>query len=272
MLVELRVENFAVIESLTLRLGPGLNALTGETGAGKSILVGALSLLLGERASVETVRTGADRAVIEGVFDVSATPSVSQLLKDRGVTVEDDLVILRREIVAEGRSRAWINGAASTATQVGEVGRLLVDLHGQHEHQTLLHTEPQRTILDAFADATGAAERVANAWREVHRIRNDLDMLDARRRETAQRADFLRFQAEEIEKAGLRAGEDAILEQEARRLEHAEELASLSEKLHRSLYADEDSIPARLGALRKSIATLHRLDPEKMEPSSVPLF
>jgi DNA repair protein RecN (Recombination protein N) len=262
MLVELRVENFAVIESLTLPLEPGLNVLTGETGAGKSILVGALSLLLGERASAETVRAGAERAVIEGVFDVTANDDVTKLLEERGISVEDDLVILRREIVAEGRSRAWINGAASTATVVGEVGRQLIDLHGQHEHQTLLHAEPQRRILDEFAGATEAADRTAAAWADVMRAQEELETLDARRRETAQRADFLRFQAEEIERANLRAGEDTVLEHEARRLEHAEELAGLSQRLHRALYADDDSIPAQLGALRKTLSQLQRLDPE----------
>ena len=270
MLVELRVENFAVIESLTLRLEPGLNVLTGETGAGKSILVGALSLLLGERASADIVRAGADRAVVEGVFDVAANHDLRRLLEERGIFLDDDLVILRREIVAEGRSRAWINGAASTATVVGDVGRQLVDLHGQHEHQTLLHPEPQRRILDAFAGATETANRMADAWADVTRAQRELDTLDARRRETAQRADFLRFQADEIERANLRAGEDTALEHEARRLEHAEELAGLTERLHRVLYADDDSIPAQLGALRKTFTTLQRLDPES--PAEVNLL
>ncbi|MGH7501543.1 MAG: DNA repair protein RecN [Longimicrobiales bacterium] len=260
MLVELRVENFAVIESLTLRPEPGLNALTGETGAGKSILVGALALLLGERASAEAVRAGKARAVVEGVFLIAGQPDVVAMLEDRGIGIEDDLVVLRREIAAEGRSRAWINGAASTATLIGDIGRRLVDLHGQHEHQTLLHAEPQRQILDAFAAAGEVADRTADRWRDVGRLQNDLDTLDARRRETAQRADFLRFQAEEIERAAINAGEDIALEQEASRLEHAEELARLSQRLHQSLYAADDSIPAQLAMLRKTLANLIRLD------------
>jgi DNA repair protein RecN (Recombination protein N) len=269
MLVELRVENFAVIESLTLRLEPGLNTLTGETGTGKSILVGALSLLLGERASADTVRVGADRAVVEGVFAVGEASGLAAFLEERGIAVDEDLVILRREIVAEGRSRSWINGAAATATLVGEIGRQLVDLHGQHEHQTLLHAEPQRHILDAFANASAAADRTADAWADLVRARDELDTLDARRRETAQRADLLRFQAEEIERANLRAGEDAGLENEARRLEHAEELARLATRLHKAFYADDDSIPARLAALRKTLASLSRLDPESPADENV---
>jgi DNA repair protein RecN (Recombination protein N) len=136
-----------------------------------------------------------------------------------------------------------------------------VDLHGQYEHQTLLHAEPQRLILDAFAGATDVAARTAAAWQAVVESQSALDALDARRRETAQRADFLRFQADEIEGAALHAGEDTVLEQESRRLEHAEELANLSERLHHALYAADDSISAQLGALRRTLANLLRLDP-----------
>src|SRR5262245_2676503 len=126
MLLELRIQNFAVIERLTLRLEPGLNVLSGETGAGKSIVVGALSLLLGERASADAVRTGARKTVIEGVFDVATHPRIVEVLQQQGIESEDGLLILRREVTAEGRSRAWVNGAASTATLLSEIGRWLV--------------------------------------------------------------------------------------------------------------------------------------------------
>ena len=138
MLIELRIQNFAVIDRLSVRLEPGLNVLTGETGAGKSIIVGALSLLLGERASAEVVRAGAERAVVEGVFDVAGREEVLGLVEGQGIEVEDGLLILRREVAREGRNRAWVNGSATTAGLLGEVGRYLVDMHGQHEHQTLL--------------------------------------------------------------------------------------------------------------------------------------
>ena len=144
MLIELRIRDYAVIDDLTLEVGPGLSALSGETGAGKSIIVGALSLLLGERASSDVVRAGADRALVEAVFDVSMHDGVLARITELGIETEDGLLILRREVAAAGRNRAWINGSPTTAGIVGELGKALVDLHGQHEHQTLLRQETQR--------------------------------------------------------------------------------------------------------------------------------
>ncbi|HEU4988266.1 MAG TPA: AAA family ATPase, partial [Gemmatimonadaceae bacterium] len=150
MLIELRIRNFAIIESLTLPLAPGFNVLSGETGAGKSIIVGALGLLLGERASADLIRTGATKAVVEGVFEVGDRPELLALLDEHGVELDDGLVVLKREVAA-GRARAWVNGSAVTASLLADVGRQLVNLHGQHEAQALLDAESQRAILDAFA-------------------------------------------------------------------------------------------------------------------------
>ncbi len=260
MLIELRIENFAVIEHLSTRLQPGLTVLTGETGAGKSIIVGALSLLLGERASSETVRAGAERAVVEGVFDVAGRADIDALLREQGLETEAGLLILRREVAAEGRNRAWVNGAASTASLVGALGGRLVDLHGQHEHQALLGAEAQRDILDAFAGQLDATERLRAAYGELRQAREALDSLESRRREVEQRADFLRFQAEEIEAAQVDAGEEARLEEESRRLEHAEDLARLSETLHQALYEGETSVAEVLGGLRRSLDQLVEID------------
>ncbi len=260
MLIELRIENFAVIEKLALRLQPGLTVLTGETGAGKSIIVGALSLLLGERASADAVRAGASRCVVEGVFDVQAVPAVRDLLDARGIDAEDGLVILRREVAAEGRSRAWINGSASTASLTGEIGRQLVDLHGQHEHQSLLQPAEQGAMLDAFAGEIALALEIAQAYSAARTLRERLDSLDAKRREVAQRADLLRHQAGEIERAQLRPGEEAELEAEAHRLTHAEELAGLARTLHQALYAADDALSGRLDEIRRTLAQLVRLD------------
>jgi len=270
MLCELRIQNFAVIEQLDLRLDPGLNALTGETGAGKSIIVGALSLLLGERASAEDVRPGAARAVVEGVFDVSSQPGVRALLAESGIEPEHGLLILRREVAAEGRHRAWVNGAAATATLVGELGRMLVDLHGQHEHQALLRPDEQRRVLDAYAGGSGLAAEVQEAWSRARSAGQRLTELDERARELARRADYLRFQVAEIEAAGLRAGEDEELKREATRLEHADELARGSEALHQQLYAAETSVTSRLGELRRTLQQLIRLDPS-LEPQRAAL-
>jgi DNA repair protein RecN (Recombination protein N) len=265
MLLELRIRDYAVIDRLAVRLAPGLNVLSGETGAGKSIVVGALSLLLGERGSSEVVRAGADRAVVEGVFDVGDRRDILELLEEQGVEAEDGLLILRREVAAGGRGRAWVNGAASTAASLGELGRRLVDLHGQHEHQSLLRAEEQRAIVDAYAECAALARAVRSAhaaWLEAQRR---LLELERRRAEIEQRADLLRFQAEEIESVRVWEGEEEQLDAEARRLEHAEELTRLSGALHQALYAAEDSVTERLGELRRTLDHLIRIDPQQAE-------
>lgn len=260
MLLELRIQNFAVIERLSVRLEPGLNVLSGETGAGKSIVVGALSLLLGERASSDAVRAGAPKATVEGVFDVASHPAIAELLHQQGIESEDGLLILRREVVSEGRSRAWVNGAASTATLLSDIGRLLVDLHGQHEHQTLLRADEQRALLDAYAGANDAAASVRIAHGRMRSARERLAELERKRREVEQRADYLRFQVGEISAAQLRPDEENELEFESRRLEHAEELTRLATRLHSELYADDRSATARLDELKRVLEQLIRID------------
>jgi DNA repair protein RecN (Recombination protein N) len=261
MLSELRIRNFALIDQLSVRLAPGLNVLTGETGAGKSIIVGALSLLLGERASADVVRAGSDRASVEGVFEVGGRDDIARLLDDRGVEPEDGVVVLKREVAAEGRSRAWINGSPTTAGVLGELGRALVDLHGQHEHQTLLRREEQRAILDAYAGSEALAGRVAEAHRMLLGARRDIEELEKRRREAAQRVDFLRFQLEEIESAKLRADEEEELDAESSRLAHAEELTAIAGSLYEALAGGSASIGSRLGSLQRPLDQLVRIDP-----------
>lgn len=262
MLIELRIRDLAVIHDLTVELGPGLNVLTGETGAGKSILVGGLSLLLGERASSDAVRSGRDRAVVEAVFDVSSLPQIGEELEEAGLSDEGDHLILRREVQAQGRNRAWINGSPATAGTVGRFGRRLVDLHGQHDHQTLLREEEQRTILDAYAGVRELAEGVRRQFRHLRELEEERSARAARFRELEARRDFLRFQAREIEEAGLRPGEDGTLEEELGRLDHAEELATGTEEVHRDLYDREGSVSEVLAGARDRIRRLARLDPQ----------
>src|ERR1041385_5671970 len=189
MLTELRIKNFAIIESLTLPLERGFNVLTGETGAGKSIIVGALGLLLGERASADVIRTGAERTTVEGVFDVTDRPEIRAVLDERGVDVEEPFVVLKRE-VAPGRARAWINGTTVSAALLAEVGRLLVNLHGQHEAQTLLDPESQRRILDSFASATELAVQVHQAYEARAALAREIADLTRRRADAQRRADY----------------------------------------------------------------------------------
>ena len=261
MLVELRIRDYAVVEDLSLQLRPGLNALTGETGAGKSIIVGALSLLLGERASSGVVRVGADRATVEAVFDIGGHDSLIDSLDELGFRPEDGLLILRREVAAEGRNRAWVNGSPATAGVVGTLGSALVDLHGQHEHQTLLRPRDQRSILDAYAGVTDLADQVASEYRVLQELLRDLDDREERAREIETRADFLRFQLSEIDDAEIRASEDEELESEAGRHEHSEELARGAATLHETLYSGDDSIADRIAAAEKLLVRLSGLDP-----------
>ncbi len=263
MILELRIQNLALIERASIRLGDGFHALTGETGAGKSIIVGALSLLLGERASASVVRPGADRAVVEGVFDVTGHEEVRALLDGQGIAVEDGLLILRREVAAEGRNRAWANGSATTATLVGTLGRLLVDLHGQHEHQSLLEAGEQRAIVDAYGNAGEAVATVREAYDRRTASRDALEELEAARARSETRAEELRALLEDIESAAPVAGEDAELDAEARRLENSEELAALAAGAHEALYGADDAVLVRLEELRRSLARLLAFDADR---------
>lgn len=261
MLTELRIKNFAIIESLALPLARGFNVLSGETGAGKSIIVGALGLLLGERASTELIRTGADRASVEGVFDVAGRDDLARLLDERGLEVDEHTVVLKREVAAGGRARAWANGTPVTAGVLAELGRLLVNLHGQHEAQTLLDGDSQRRILDAFGGAAPQAERVREAALALAAVREEMRALAARRAEAERRADYLRHVVQEIEDAKLTVGEDERLDEEARRLEHAEELRALAGGAATLLDGGEDAVLRQLGSLQRTLGTLERIDP-----------
>ena len=261
MLTELRIRNFAIIDALTLPLAAGFNVLTGETGAGKSIIVGALGFLLGERGTTDLIRTGADKASVEGIFDVSGDAELIKLLDARGVDVEDPAtVVLRREIVASGRTRAWINSATTTAAVLAEIGRALVSLHGQHEAQTLLDEESQRAIVDAFGAATAVAARVRAAHEEVLAIAREIQSLSARKADAERRADYLRHLVAEIDEAQLETGEDVSLAEEARRLEHAEELKSLAGGMSGTLEGEEGAVLESLSHMQRSLAAIQRID------------
>lgn len=261
MLTELRIRNFAIIESVTLPLGEGFNVLSGETGAGKSIIVGALGLLLGERASADLIRSGADKATVEGVFDVSDVKGITALADERGIEVEEDTFVLKREISSNGRARAWINGAPVTAGVLAEIGRQLVNLHGQHDAQTLLDADSQREILDAFGGASSQSALVSSTHGELSAVRREISALSSRRAEAEKRADYLRHVAKEIEDARISAGEDARLEDEARILENADELRTLATGLAELLSADEGSVLTQLGLAQRPLSAIQRIDP-----------
>lgn len=259
MLTELRVRDLATIADVTLSLGAGLNVLTGETGAGKSMLVESLSLLLGERAAAGSVRPGAPKAIVEGAFDGLA--EMRPRIEELGLDLDDDRLVVRREVSAEGRSRAWVNGSPTTATVLGQLGALLVDLHGQHETQSLLHADAQRDILDAFADAAAERAAVAEAWDTVAALRAEETALAARRDEVRRRADYLRHVVAEIDAAKLRAGEDEALSIEARRLSQATALAEQAGRVAEALDGGAGSALAQVTAADKALTQLERNDP-----------
>jgi DNA repair protein RecN (Recombination protein N) len=261
MLTELRIKNFAIIESLTLPLGQGFNVLTGETGAGKSIIVGALGLLLGERGTADVVRTGADRATVEGVFDTSAQAELRAALDERGIDAEDSLVVLRREVNAAGRTRAWVNGTTVTATVLAEVGRALIDLHGQHEAQSLLDCDSQRAVLDAFADAKKESGNVKAAHERLSAVRREISELNTRRADAEKRSDYLKHVTREIEDAKLVEGEDVKLEDEARRLENASGIRESAAEFIAALEEEDAGVLSRLGQASRTLQHLRRLDP-----------
>ncbi|HMG71217.1 MAG TPA: DNA repair protein RecN [Gemmatimonadaceae bacterium] len=260
MLTELRIRNFAIIEQVTLPLGEGFNVLSGETGAGKSIIVGALGLLLGERASADLIRSGAEKATVEGVFDVANVKGIAALADERGIEVEDDTLVLKREIAANGRGRAWINGTTVSATVLAEIGRQLVNLHGQHDAQTLLDGESQRRILDAFGGAETQAGLVRDTYAELSGVRREISSLTSRRAEAEKRADYLRHVAKEIEDARLSPGEDTRLEDEARVLENADELRTLASSLSELLSGEDASVLSQLGAAQRPLTAIERID------------
>ena len=260
MISELRVRDLATVADATLELGAGLNVLTGETGAGKSMLVDALALLLGGRADAGTVRAGAAKAVVEGAFD-GATPELARQTETLGLDLEDGRLIVRREVSAEGRSRAWMNGSPVTAGTLREVGSLLVDLHGQHETQSLLGGDAQRDMLDDYAGATAEA----GAVRETHAMAAELRASEAdlarRRDEIRRRADYLRHVVNEIDAARIAAGEDEALTTEARRLSQAGAIRETALRILDMVDEGEASAARALGSAERALGQLERLDP-----------
>jgi DNA repair protein RecN (Recombination protein N) len=261
MLTELRVRDLATIADVTLSPGPGLNVLTGETGAGKSILVDALALLLGERAASGSVRPGAAKTIVEGVFE-GVDRATRQRIESLGLDVEDGRVIVRREVSGEGRSRAWVNGSPTTAAVLGELGALLVDLHGQHETQSLLHADAQRDILDAFAHAEAEREAVAAAHRTLAELRAEEGSLAARRDEVRRRADYLRHVVTEIDGARIKPGEEEALQVEARRLSQAGTLAELAQRIADALEGDAGNALGAIALADRALGSLEKVDPD----------
>jgi DNA repair protein RecN (Recombination protein N) len=225
MLTSVAVRNFAIIDEVALELGAGLTVLTGETGAGKSILVDALGLVLGDRADASAVRRGAERAEISATFDLAALPEVAAWLTEQALDAGGECV-LRRVVGSEGRSRAWINGVPTALQSLRELGERLVDIHGQHEHQSLARPAVQRELLDARLPSQALLQEVAEAWQAWREAIEECERLAAAGRDREQRLDLLRYQLRELEAFQPAAGETEALTAEFLRLANADRLAS----------------------------------------------
>jgi DNA repair protein RecN (Recombination protein N) len=238
MLTELVIRDFAIIEALTIRLDPGFNVLTGETGAGKSIIIDAVDLLLGGRGDSTIVRTGATRAIVEGTFRLTpdAQSRINPLLEENSLDGDaPDVLLLGREVRSSGRSVGRVNGRAVTLSLLREVAEGLLDIHGQSEHLSLLKVRAHLDLLDRYADLWELRSEVANRVDELRHVRGELDTLLRDERALARRTDLLQFQVDEIGNANLQPDEEQELIQERNRLANAEQLTALAGETHRLL-------------------------------------
>ena len=248
MLSELTVHNLAIIDKLNLKFGSGLNVLTGETGAGKSIIIDAVSLLLGGRAEADVVRSGADRAAVEGTFvlDAEVQAAVNPLLAEDGLEGDEPgTLLLSREIRREGRNVCRVNGRAVPVKTLERIGQCLVDIHGQTEHLSLMRVREHADLLDRYGGLWPLRDQVAGLARDLRAVRRELADLRRDERELARRVDLLTYQVNEIQAARLHAGEEEELAQERTRLANAEHLTALAGEAYHALYeSDEDQASA----------------------------
>jgi DNA repair protein RecN (Recombination protein N) len=259
LLIELAIQNFALIDGLRLELGAGLNVLTGETGAGKSIIIDAVNLVLGGRASVEVIRDPADKARIEGIFALPPVDALKQLLDELGVEPDEDgLLILSREVSRNGRNLCRINGQTFTLTNYRRVGQFLVDLHGQHEHQSLLNPEQHLELLDRYGGEAIAALRrqSAGSFLELQMVIREIERWQKDEQALAQRQDLLTYQVQEIAAAHLVVGEEEELTQARIILQNAETLAQRTGLAYQLTYAGERQQNSAYEMLGKAVAEL----------------
>jgi DNA repair protein RecN (Recombination protein N) len=268
MLYELRIENFAIIDTLALEMGPGLVVLTGETGAGKSIIVDAVETLLGVRADLSLIRSGADRASVEGSFKIAPEikKEVHEILQREFLLDDPDYVVLAREFRHEGRNVARVNGRTVNLALLRELGELLIDLHGQSEHLSLLRVKSHLGLLDRFAEVEREIEAYKEIYRETQATRKELAELRQAEKDAARRAEMLTFQIEEISIANLKPGEEEELKEERTRLSNAERLANLANSAIAALDETRPDAPAvtdLFGEVVEALTSLGKVDPSQ---------
>ena len=255
MLKLLQIRNFALAENLTIEFQKGLNILTGETGTGKSILVGALAAALGDRVFTEVVRSGFEKATIEAVFEISHLSNIHSILEEKGIDSGDDL-LLRREISTKGTTRAFINDSPVTITTLSEIGDYLVDIHGQHEHQSLFKQETHRYFLDSFGKLQPVLNQVKEKFSEVKKIQNELLKLEEKQKTLTEKLELYLFQKDEIDKAQLQKEEDVQLEEQRKLLANSEKLFEISNRLLQIFNGEENSLIDLIGEANNNLEDL----------------
>lgn len=268
MLTNLIVQNYALLDEVNIEFSSGLNILTGETGSGKSILIGALGLILGSRATKDAIRSGMDSATVEGLFEWKSDEPMIPLPEDLDIEIDDRTLIIRRDVTRDGRSRCTVNGHPVTVTVLKRLGEFLVDLHGQHDHQSLLDQRTHINFLDGFGDIKRLKEQVAHAFRHFSGAARALKQLDEENLATRERRELYQFQLEELEKADVYPGEEDELEQELAVLEHAEQLIQVASTAYEALSQREDAVIDQLIQIIRSLEDIERIDVSLSEPVS----
>ncbi len=264
MLRHLRVTNFAILSDVAIDFGGGFNALTGETGAGKSLIVEAVNLLRGGRASANIPRAGAKEAVVEAIFEVpnDLAERLTTVLEQSGLPdAGDGEILVRRVIQRGGRSRTYVNGALTTAKRLAELGSYLVDLSGQHQHQGLVDSRRHREILDAFANNSRQLETMRAAYRLLREAKEAMNALGGDPAQVAERIDYLRFQLDELDSAAIREGEDEALEDERKRLQSVDRLTGAARQALELIYDGDGAAVERLGLALRELSRLADVDP-----------
>ena len=261
MLSKLRVQHFAIIDDLTLNFAPGLNVFSGETGAGKSIVIEALGFVLGARGDVSLIKDGADKMSVEAQFVSSALPA--DLRQAYGLAA--DQFTLRRELDRKGKNKAYVEGRAVTVNTLAQIGQALVDFHGQHDHQSLLHASVHLTLLDQFAKHEKLVSQVTAAWQTVHNLQAKLEAVRLSAQEKERLLDMSQYQLGEIEKISPKPGEDSELDQALPKLKHAGKLLELAAEAYEELYAADSSATARGSKAARALTAMAELD-ENLAP------
>lgn len=260
MLESLTIKNYALLADVEIEFSSGLNILTGETGAGKSIVVGALSTILGERVDTAVVRDDSSKAVVEGIFRINNNDLILRFLQKNDLMTDDSQLILRREILSNGRSRAFINDTPVQLSRLQELGDYLVDLHGQHDHQSLLKTKKHLDFIDAFGGFDELRKEVRSKYQQLQELLHRLKQLQEKQKEAAERRDLLQFQISEIENVHLSVDEEEALLKEEKILQNHERLYALTSSQYVDLYEGEDSVVEKLHRLQNSLMELAEID------------